>query len=379
MKIALVASNYVHVHKSVRKGTEIFVYLYTTKLQKIIKKKKLDIRLTAFASGDSDLPVKIESVHYLASTEDPHLTEDSPKLFELSLLSKAFSMQDKFDLFHIHIGNGEYVMPFLPFIKKPVLITMHHSSQFPFTSLYHKLYSQYKNVHFVSISEKQRTFFPHLNYIKTIYHGVNTKKRFTFDPHGGDTMLWAGRAVPEKGPDIVLEVASRTKRKAHLAAILKPEHLLWFQRKVLRRLTKISLKVPITETFDLSRSELIEYYQKSKLFINPIQWEEAFGLVMVESMACGTPVVAYARGSVPELVKDGVTGFIVNSSPDDIRGNFIIKKTGIEGLCEAVQRIYAMPKEEYEQMRQNTRQHVLDNFTDDKMIESYLALYRSLV
>ena len=100
---------------------------------------------------------------------------------------------------------------------------------------------------------------------------------------------------------------------------------------------------------------------------------------MIEAMATGTPVVAFARGSVPEIVKDSETGFIVNSSDSDIRGNWIVKKTGIAGLCEAVERMYAMPTEQYQQMRRNCRAHVEAHFTVEKMVDSYEQVYQKIL
>src|SRR5207249_3429601 len=117
----------------------------------------------------------------------------------------------------------------------------------------------------------------------------------------------------------------------------------------------------VTETVDFNTK--IQYYKDASYFIYPIQWEEPFGLVFIESMACGTPVIAFARGAVPEIVKDGETGFIINSSENDIRGNWIIKKTGIEGLSEAIERMYLMNENDYRNMREACRSHVEKNFT----------------
>ena len=128
----------------------------------------------------------------------------------------------------------------------------------------------------------------------------------------------------------------------------------------------------------LEQKELVSYYQNAKLFLFPIEWEEPFGLVMIEAMAAGTPIVAFARGSVPEVIKDGETGFIVNSSDEDKRGDWIVKKVGIDGLCEAVERIYSMPKDHYRQMRKNCRGHVEKFFTIEKMIDNYEMVYKQI-
>jgi glycosyltransferase involved in cell wall biosynthesis len=100
---------------------------------------------------------------------------------------------------------------------------------------------------------------------------------------------------------------------------------------------------------------------------------------MIEAMACGTPVIAYARGSVPEVIVDGVTGFVVNSSDDDIRGNWIIKKTGIEGLQEAIEKIYSLSDDEYLKIRKNCRKHVEENFTFNKMVDEYEKVYKEVI
>jgi glycosyltransferase involved in cell wall biosynthesis len=121
------------------------------------------------------------------------------------------------------------------------------------------------------------------------------------------------------------------------------------------------------------------FYGGSRLTLFPIQWEEPFGLVMTESMATGTPVIAFARGSVPEVMKDGETGFIINPSDNDIRGNWLIKKTGVEGLIEAINKIYDMPANEYLKMRKNCRKHVEQKFSMEKMVDSYEDVYKKIL
>jgi glycosyltransferase involved in cell wall biosynthesis len=101
--------------------------------------------------------------------------------------------------------------------------------------------------------------------------------------------------------------------------------------------------------------------------------------MFTESMACGTPVITYARGSAPEIIIDGVTGFLVNQSEELKRGNWIIKKTGIDGLCEAIERIYTMPENQYRQIRKACRTHVEQNFTVEKMIDGYEKVYEKIL
>lgn len=187
--------------------------------------------------------------------------------------------------------------------------------------------------------------------------------------------MWAGRAIPEKGIDTVIAVAEIVKQQSRLFGILRKEHQEWLQKTVLDKLyyTESSFET------GRDRFQLITEFQTSKLFLFPVTYEESFGLVLIESLSCGTPAVAYAKGSIPEIIQDGATGFIVNSSDDDIRGNWIIKKTGVAGLQEAVERIYEMPDNEYRAMREACRKHAEQNFTIEKMTEKYVKTYMKLI
>lgn len=375
MKIAIVNSNCVSISQNTKKGTEIFDYILIRFLAKKIKRGQLEI--TAFASGDSHLPVPIESINYKASFKDKDIGFEHHKTFEMALVSKAFSMQDKFDLYHINIGNGDVVLPFAPFVKKPIIVIMHGSFlEEKYNKKYLTLFKNLKNIYFVSISNAQRNPLPQLNYIATIYHGVDTKKTWTFNPTGEDCIVWAGRAIREKGVDIAVKAIKRSGKEAKMFALVMKESPKWI--KDIKE-ANIRQNKSISFYFELTRHNLAYQYQHSKLLLFPIRWEEPFGLVMIESMACGTPVVAFARGSVPEVIVDGETGFLINPSNEDIRGNYIIKKTGIEGLCEAIELIYSMPKDEYQKMRQNCRNLVEQKFTAQRMAEEYLKIYKMIV
>ncbi len=376
MKIAFINSNIIDISKNTSKGTEVFIYTLIRNLLRNRRSRKYE--MTAFASGNSKLPIKTISVTDYDLMSKEEINDGEYYKFEQLLISKAFQMQNVFDMYHVNMGNGELVLPFAPFIRKPILVTLHWTFIPPTLKEYFTLVEKYKNIYFVAISDAQRRSAPHLNYVKTIHHGVDTNRNFKFSPLGGKSIMWAGRAVPEKGLDVVLQVIKGTKKQAHLFMLTKIEFLVWLQNKILKQLHSLNRSTPINAEFNLSRLELIPKYQNSKLFLSPIQWEEPFGFVMVESLSCGTPVVAYARGSVPEIIKDGVTGFIVNPSDDDIRGDYIIKQTGVKGLIEAVERIYAMSDSEYQAMRLACRQHVLDNFTVERMVEDYISVYRQI-
>lgn len=376
MKIAFINSNIIDISSNTSKGTEIFIYILIRNLLRDPKGKRFSI--TAFASGNSKLPAKTISVTDYNLMSNDIIPEHEYFKFEQLLISKALSMHKSFDLYHFNMGNGELLLPFAPFISKPVIITLHGSFSMDYVQEYFSQIGHYQNIYFVAISESQRRSMPQLNYIQTIHHGIDTNRNFKFSPLGGSSIMWAGRAVPEKGLDHVLQVIKKTKKEAHLFMLTKLESLEWLHNKILKQLHSINRSTPINAEFNLSRLDLIPKYQNSKLFLFPIQWEEPFGLVMVESLSCGTPVVAYARGSVPEIIQDGKTGFIVNASDDDVRGDFIIKKTGVQGLCEAVERIYAMNETEYLQMREACREDAVNRFSIPRMVKDYVKIYQKV-
>lgn len=374
MRIAIVCSNFTSISKGAKKGTEIFDYILINNLAK--EDKNLDI--TAFASGDSILPIKTESIDFHPSVSDKSIIQkDKHIIFELALLSKAFSMQDNFDLYHINIGDGDIVLPFARFVDKPVLITLHYTQDTGYVNKYFSLFSNLNNVSFISVSNAQRNFFPFLNYAGTIYHGIETEA-FEFDPKGGESIMWAGRGVPDKGLNEVLQVLKRIRKKARIFPLKKEEHIEWLKEQVADLKTSIADDNLLIE-FDKDRLDLITHYKSSKLFLFPISWEEPFGLVLIESLSCGTPIVAFARGSIPEIIKDGKTGFIVNPSETDIRGDWTTKKTGIDGLCEAIEKIYSMSEEKYQEMRSNCRNLVEKSFSAKQMAQEYLKVYRKIV
>lgn len=375
MKVAIITSNNISVGKDTKKGTEILFKALVNGLAKQSNENKLEI--TAFASGDSELPVKIESVDFHSTSFDSTIPNEKRIMFELALLSKAFSPKDKFDLYNIHIGDGDLVLPFAQFVSKPILITMHHVFDKPYVKRYFSLFQHLSHVYYISLSNYQRTFFPQINFINTIYNGIETEE-FRFNEFGGNVIMWSGRGDPIKGLDIAFHVVNKIKRKTKFFIIKKDEQLLWLE-KTLKLVSLLKIEKEVEITFDLVRDQLIKQYQSSKLFFFPTMLEEPCPLSVLEAMSCGTPVVAFARGSVPELVKDGETGFIVNPSDSDIRGNWIIKKTGVEGLIEAVERVYSLPEKEYLAMRKACRERVEKHFTVERMVNEYEKVYKKIV
>ncbi|HVU80237.1 MAG TPA: glycosyltransferase [Candidatus Paceibacterota bacterium] len=376
MKVAILCTNLFNIDEKNKTGSGIFNYIL---IRQLAAMKGKGLGVTVFASGDSSsLPVPVESVDQQPSSADPELMRHGKHvMFELALLSKAFSRQEDFDAYHMSFGDGDMAVPFAPFVRKPIIVTLHNIADRDFTRKYFSIFAGYKNVYFVSTSVYQRKLLPALQYIDTIYHGIDTEQ-FAFDPAGGEDIMWAGRFIPEKGAADVLRLAKEANRSAKLFGVVKQGHEEWFSQHVERPAADPEYRQLVSLHIDTERSKLVTHFQNSKLFILPTLLEEAFGLVFAESMACGTPVVTYARGAAPEVIRDGETGFLVNPSDEDIRGDWVIKKTGYEGLREAVERIYSLSAEEYARMRRACREHAASNFSAERMAERYIEVYKKV-
>ena len=349
------------------------MYGFARALDRRINERHEQINVTAFASGDSDLPFPIVSNHPVATTLDPSIADQ--KSVERALIREAFSRADDFDLYHVHISNGESVLPLIQDMNKPVLFTLHGGVDQAYEPSLFSSFKDLKNIHFVSISDAQRVRLPDLPYTQTIHHGIDPLI-YPFDTSGGNRIVWVGRGVVEKGLGDALSVLEFTSYSLGVAVVLKDQWKEWYEKSIEPRVAQLTDRVTVSKNLD--RALLPAFFSDAKLFLFPVGWEEPFGLVTIESMAVGTPVVAYARGALPEIIKDGKTGFLVNPSESDMRGDFVIKKTGVEGLREAVERIYELSDEDYKTMRWACRQHIEEKFTLETMVDSYIELYKKL-
>jgi len=373
LRIAVLASNYIKVPplpEDVPQGYSGAPEKIMSVITEGLVKKGHDV--TLFASGDSQTSARLVSVTKRATALDPEIGKGKHIEFEHLLISECYRMakEGKFDIIHsIFDTRSAY---YTQFTSTPTVSTL-HSPLDDFvrqTVLSHFANTQY----YISISNAQRKPLPQLQYIQTIYHGIDTSAMTFSKTIDSDYMLFVGRIVPEKGIETSIKTAETLGKKLYLLGSVDETIPFWTQE----------IKPHIDNIFIyhqgyISKEKVYHFYQNAKLFLFPIQWEEPFGLVLIESMAAGTPVVAFGRGSVPEIIKDGETGFIVNSSDDDIRGEWVIKKTGIDGLCEAVERIYSMPDDKYREMRINCRAHVEKNFTVERMVNDYEKVYRSIL
>ncbi len=275
------------------------------------------------------------------------------KLFNLwdqFLIAKMFVEAEKgnYDLLHIHPTDRALPLA-LSHPQIPVFYTLHD----PIYSWRAEVFSMFasSNQHYISISDAQRQPAPDLNYAATIYNGIDLVA-FPFSGDRGDYLLFLGRLQPEKGVAEAVQVARTTNEK--LLIIGPPVTGEYWDKQIAPYLND-----KIQYLGFVPRSEIFKYYQGAKAILVPIQWEEPFGLVMTEAMACGTPVIAFDRGSVSEVVVEGQTGFI-------------IKDNNLEAMAGAVKKIDEIN-------RADCRRHVEENFSLQQMIDRYEEVFLKIV
>ncbi len=207
------------------------------------------------------------------------------------------------------------------------------------------------NQHFISISNSQRRDAPDLPYADTVYNGINTDL-FSFCDEAEDYLMYVGRIVPEKGVKEAIHVALQTGRRLIITGQVTPLNQWYFDEYIKPHLNDRILYLGL-----IDQEQLAKYYQKAAALLVPIRWEEPFGLTMAEAMACGAPVIAFRRGSVPEVVVDGKTGFIVENTSE---------------MIETIENIGKIK-------RRDCRQHVEKNFTTHHMVSHYESAISSIL
>jgi glycosyltransferase involved in cell wall biosynthesis len=339
MRIAQVAPLHERVPPRMYGGTERVVSTLTEELVR----QGHDV--TLFASGDSITKARLESTcpHALrldAATRDPLAAH-------LHMLATVYRHAGEFDAIHCHV---DYLcLPFARDSETPTLLTLHGRLDMPELG---PLYAEYREVPLVSISNAQRLPLPAANWIATVHHGLSVDQ-YRFHPTPEDYLLFLGRISPEKCPDAAIEIALRAGARLRIAAKVDPVDEPYFARVV-----RPMLDHPLIEFLgEKSETEKIALLANARALLFPIDWPEPFGLVMIEALACGTPVIARRRGSVPEVVRDGVTGFV--SETDD----------------EMVAAIGALDRID----RRLCRTAVEQDFTATAMTDQYVALYERLV
>lgn len=372
MKIGIAGILNKPIVKNSAGGTETFTFGLVEELVK----RQHDVML--FATSDSVTSARLESVCSSTQSQGPKDAGVAPLISYHLLQSREIVLRSKeFDIVHNNYFDSYLFTAFSEWLSCPLITTVHNNFwQFPsLRSVLEKTHRKGKDgLVFVSHKAKELAGNPSDSYV--IHNSIDFNA-YEFNKNGGNALLWLSRVVENKGAREAIQAARTTNKPLVLSGyqIASEKYEAYYDTYI-----KPYLSPTITDVGGADSSEKkIKLYGNAKAFLFPILWEEPFGLVMLEAMSCGTPIIAYAQGAIPEVIVDGKTGFIVNRSNEDIRGNWIIKKTGVEGLSEAIERIYSMNSTEYLTMRQAARQHVEGNFGSIKMVDEYEKLYKMLI
>ncbi|HBA87242.1 MAG TPA: glycosyl transferase [Geobacter sp.] len=339
MKIAQIAPLYEAVPPLYYGGTERVVSYLTEELVR----QGHDV--TLFASGDSVTSARLTPCCRNSLRLDDTCIDPVPH--HLLMLEQVYSRADQFDVLHFHTDYLHF-----PLSRRHGAIhvtTLHGRLDIPDLV---PLYREYRDIPVVSISDAQRRPLSWTNWIGTVHHGLPSDL-LPFNRDGGDYLAFLGRISPEKGAEAAIEIARKTGMRLKIAAKVDKVDLLYYEERI-----KPLLDGPLVEFIgEIREDEKKEFLGNALALLFPIDWEEPFGLVMIEAMACGTPVIAFNRGSVPEVIKDGVSGFIVRD---------------VDGAVRAAAQVANLS-------RLGCRKHFEERFLVARMASDYLALYRTLM
>jgi glycosyltransferase involved in cell wall biosynthesis len=339
MRIAQVAPLAESVPPKLYGGTERVVSWLTEELV------SLGCEVTLLASGDSSTSAALVPIcpRALRLSRPPI----DPAAACAALLDTLADMANDFDVIHSHLDWVH--LPLLRRLEVPFVTTMHGRLDLPSLSA---LTRRFASTPMVSISDHQRIPLPDLNWVDTIYHGLPEKLlSASFRPEGG-YLAFLGRVAPEKGPDVAIRIAKAAGLTLRIAAKIPRSESRFFKEKIRPLLDSNRVEF----IGEVGEREKAEFLGNAAALLFPIDWPEPFGLVMIEAMACGTPVIAWRRGSVPEIIDHGRTGFIVESE---------------EEAVEAIGRLRELD-------RRTVRAVFEQRFTARRMAEDYLRCFEML-
>jgi len=318
-------------------GTEFVVSLLTEEL------KKRGHKVTLFATGDSKTSAKLIPIWpkslWRARLKAPHA------VYGL-LYHTLLSMQQNFDIIHDHCEF--YTAPFSNFFKTPIVSTLHH----PMYEELVILYKKFPKIHYVAISKNQKRSAPGINFSSIIYNGIPIEK-YKYNEKPKNYLLWLSKITPEKGLLEAIRVAQMTNENLVISGVIPKEEQDFFNFRIKPLIDGQKIKFVGASNF----KEKIELFKEAKGFLFPVKREEPFGLVVIEAQACGTPVIAFKRGAMTELIKDKKTGFLVS---DEIE------------MAKAVKKINQIK-------RKQCRNFVEKKFSVKKMVNKYEQLYYKIL
>ncbi|MEZ0360420.1 MAG: glycosyltransferase family 4 protein [Hydrogenobacter sp.] len=354
MKVAQVGPLIYRIPPEKYGGTELVVY----NLLKGLRERGIDCVL--FATGDSHVDCQIMPICPPLGWRD----EEKIAYYEYLESCHVLSKQEDFDIIHIHFypHNPQWFFS-LPLFKKPVIFTVHSLLE-GFKKMYRK-FPHLAHAPIVSISNDQRKPLPFANYIATVYNGIDVSI-FPYEEKKENFLVFVGRAVFEKGVAEAIEIAKRLGKKLYIIAKADTPQEEEYLSKYVKPQVDGKRVIFLGE---LTFSEKVEYLSKAEAFIFPMQWREPFGLVMIEAMACGTPVFVTDRGSAKEIVIHGKTGALIKARK---KPKFMDEEL-IQAFVKAYRRYIDKvdPKE--------CRRRVEENFTYQKMTQSYLEAYEKVI
>lgn len=340
LRIAQIAPLYERVPPKLYGGTERVVSYITEELV------RRGHEVTLFASGDSITKAKLSPGYPTALR-----LAGKPELgtfIQLPMISDAYDdVENRFDIIHSHIDYWSF--PFARLVKVPTVATMH--GRLDIDDL-RPIYHRYRDTPVVSISDAQRVPLQFMNWVETIYHGL-PRDLLRFSPGPGKYLAFLGRISPEKRPDLAIDVARKVGIPLKLAAKVDVVDKAYFEAVIEPRLSPPDIEY----IGEINEVEKNEFLGNALALMFPIDWPEPFGLTMIESMACGTPIVARPCGSVPEILKQGVTGMIASST---------------EEMTAAVKKIAGVS-------RQGCRAEFEARFSVDVQVDNYERLFRRLI
>ncbi|MET1027345.1 MAG: glycosyltransferase family 4 protein [Dongiaceae bacterium] len=340
MKIAQIAPLFESVPPKLYGGTERIVSYLTEELV------RQGHEVTLFASGDSVTSAKLVSCSEMALRLNPLVKDSIP--YHVIMLDEIRKRADEFDVLHFHIDLLQF--PLIRDFADRTVTTLHGRLDLPDLKPF---YTKFTEFPLVSISDSQRRPMPPVNWAGTVYHGLPPDLLpFAAKPKG-DYLAFLGRISPEKRPDRAIEIAARAGIPIKIAAKVDRADQAYFNDVIAPR---INADPNAEFVGEINEREKSAFLGNARALLFPIDWPEPFGLVMIEAMACGTPVIAFRSGSVPEIIEDGVSGFIVDS---------------IEEAVEAVRRIETLD-------RSTVRAVFQRRFVAEHMARNYLDIYHSL-
>ncbi|HET7609094.1 MAG TPA: glycosyltransferase family 4 protein [Gammaproteobacteria bacterium] len=339
MRIAQVAPLFESVPPKYYGGTERVVSYLTEELV------SQGHEVTLFASGDSITEAKLVASSRRSLRLDKNCVDQMAH--HVLMLERVVQRASSFDVIHYHVDYLHF--PHSRRHKTPHLTTLHGRLDIPDLQ---PLYREFRDMPVVSISGAQREPLPFANWIGTVHHGL-PPDLYRFHAEPGDYLAFIGRVAPEKRVDRAIEIAKRVGVPLRIAAKVDA-----IDREYFENVVEPLLRDPLIEYLgEIGEGEKEEFFGNARLLLFPIDWPEPFGLVMIEALACGTPVIAFRGGSVPEVLDDGVTGFIVDDLDDAVAA---IRRIG-------------------EISRRRCREVFEDRFAASRMASDYIELYSALL